>query len=354
MKRIQRAIAAATLFAGAVGSAQAQLQFNNSFIAGTSAQAEAAIQVAEDRWSALFSDNVTMNITIGTGALPANVIASTNSTQADYSYASVRTALTNDSKSATDATAVAHLQGGSNFSELINYTANNPNGTGSSTAYLDSSGANTSTIYMANANAKALGLLGAGSATDASMTFSNSLAFDFDPTDGITANTLDFVGVVTHEIGHALGFISGVDILDINSTSPNFFNDNDFTFASTLDLFRYSAASTAAHAIDYTAGNGVKYFSIDGGATVGSQFATGTVHGDGRQASHWKDNLAIGIMDPTFSYGELGAISANDIMAFDAIGWDLNVAAVPEPSTYALFGLGLAALALLRRRTQRA
>jgi len=28
-------------------------------------------------------------------------------------------------------------------------------------------------------------------------------------------------------------------------------------------------------------------------------YATGINFGDGRQASHWKDNLAIGLMDPT-------------------------------------------------------
>ncbi|MEP7102496.1 MAG: NF038122 family metalloprotease [Burkholderiales bacterium] len=352
MKRIQLALAAATLFT--VGSAQAQLVFNNNFLAGTSAQAQAAIIQAEARWSALFTDNVTMNITIGTGALGSGIIASTGSTQNFYNYSSVRSALVADAKSANDAIAVANLQAGSNFKELINYTANNPNGTGSATAYLDSTGANTSTIRMSNANAKALGLLGASGANDASMTFSNTFAFDFDPSDGISAGTLDFVGVVTHEIGHALGFISGVDILDINSTSPNFFNDDEFTYASTLDLFRYSAASKAVGAIDYTAGNAAKYFSLDGGTTVGPQFATGTVHGDGRQASHWKDNLGIGIMDPTFAFGELGAISANDIMGFDAIGWDLKVAAVPEPSTYAMFGLGLAAVAFMRRRKQQA
>jgi hypothetical protein len=336
-----------------MGSAQAQLVWNNSFIAGTSAQAQTGILQAESRWSSIFTDKVTVNITIGTGALASGVIGSTSSTQTDYAYSTVRSALVADAKSAADATAVANLQAGTNFSELINHTSNNG---GSATPYLDKTGANTSNIYMSNANAKALGIYtGLPTATDASMTFSNSLAFDFDPSNGITSNQYDFVGVVTHELGHSLGFISGVDVLDGNASGA--FADDLFTFVSTLDLFRYSAASTAAHAIDWTAGGTVKYFSLNGGVTAGAQFATGVTLGDRRQASHFKDTLvpdtpSLGIMDPTFATGELGVITANDVTAFDAIGWDVATA-VPELSTFAMFGLGLAALGFVRQRRLR-
>ena len=348
MKRNQMAVVASAvsiLAAGATSSAQA-LTFNNTVLAGTSAQALQGFLDAEARWSALFTDNVTINLTIGTAALPANVIGSTSAIQALYSYFSVRADLVLDSKSADDAIAVANLQAGPNFSMLINRTTNNPNGAGSATPYVDNTGPNAANIRMTNANAKALGLLGNNAAgNDASITFSDSFAFDFNPNDGINPAQLDFVGVAIHEIGHALGFISGVDVLDSNAPG---FADNAYTFVSTLDLFRFSAASVAANSIDWTADTRAKYFSLDGGTTVGAGFATGTRFGDGRQASHWKDNLNLGIMDPTFAFGELGVIRANDIQGFDAIGWD--VAAIPEPSTYALFGLGLTAIGLLRSR----
>jgi hypothetical protein len=89
-----------------------------------------------------------------------------------------------------------------------------------------------------------------------------------------------------------------------------------------------------------------RYFSIDGGATLGAMFSDGANFGDGSQASHWKDNLGLGVMDPTASQGELMAITQNDIQALDAIGW--NVAA-PEPYSLWLGAIGLGMLALVGR-----
>lgn len=91
-----------------------------------------------------------------------------------------------------------------------------------------------------------------------------------------------------------------------------------------------------------------KYFSIDAGNTLIAQFATGQIHGDGRQASHWKDNLGIGIMDPTVSSGEFLSISALDTEAMDVIGWDL--ADAPEPGTMALCATAIVFLLCRRKK----
>ena len=65
------------------------------------------------------------------------------------------------------------------------------------------------------ANAKALGIVpGDAPGIDATITFNSSVSFDFDPSDGITPGTTDIIGVATHEIGHAMGFVSGVDTVD--------------------------------------------------------------------------------------------------------------------------------------------
>ncbi|MEI6357170.1 MAG: hypothetical protein WCP53_08705, partial [Verrucomicrobiota bacterium] len=70
-------------------------------------------------------------------------------------------------------------------------------------------------------------------------------------------------------------------------------------------------------------------------------FSTGLTQGDGRQASHWKDNLGLGVMDPTLAAQEIEAISLLDLRAFDLIGYDL--APVPEPTTWAAI-IGISAL----------
>jgi hypothetical protein len=263
---------------------------------------------------------------VGYQSLGAGILGQTSASASWYSYSQYKTALTNDRVTPDDFTAVSHLPSGSSFNMLLNYTSNNPNGNGSATPYLDNDGdANNTTIYMSYANQKSVGLLaGNNSASDASITFSSNFTFDFDPRDGITPGAYDFVGVATHEMGHALGFTSGVDVLDNNSTST-FYPDDQFIYVKPLDLFRFSSSSVSTGGngtIDWTADTRVKYFSIDGGTTSIAQFATGSVHGDGRQASHWKDNLGIGIMDPTLAAGELGQIANNDRQALDVIGWN--------------------------------
>ncbi|WP_051293955.1 NF038122 family metalloprotease [Pseudoduganella violaceinigra] len=347
-----------TLLAGlllAAGTASAAPVFHFNYLAGTSIQAQQGFQAAAARWSSLLNDNVTINLTVGFNSLGGGILGQAASAEDFHTYASVRNALAADATSAADATAVAHLPGGSSFGMLINRTANNPYGAGSPIPYIDHNGdANNQLLYIANAEAKALGLAvtpqtlqGCIGNCDGFIQFNSDFNFDFNPNNGTDANAFDFVGVASHEIGHVLGFISGVDILDYNSPPVNGpFEDNEFTYASTLDLFRYSAASAAQGVIDWTADARSKYFSLDG-ATVGPQFSTGENFGDGRQASHWKDDLFIGLMDPTAGMGETLHISGNDVLAMDAIGW--NVAAIPEPSGWAMLGAGLLLLVARQR-----
>jgi hypothetical protein len=346
-----------------IGSGLSALQGSNPTLANT---VIADFRTAGNHWSSIFSDNVTLNIAIDFKPLGAGILGETGSNYAVATYTTTRTALNVDKKTTDDSTAVKNLPAGNALSFLTNSS--------SGQVILDNTGsANNVYLAMPTANAKALGLsTPTATAQGASITFSSSFNFDFDPTNSITAGQYDFVGVATHEIGHSLGFVSRVDEVDYYSgpRGPARLNLDPYAVVSPLDLFRYSAPGVLNLAY-----GGTPYFSINRGATSLGKFSTGAFNGDGRQASHWKDNLGLGIMDPTLASGELAKITALDIKALDVIGWDripgANPAALsftslsssagpprhtianPEPSTIGLLSLGLLGAAVYRRRTRR-
>ena len=146
---VRRLAMAAALLVAASLPAHA-LVFNLTFLAGTSQDAETAFQAAADTWSQLLTDPVTVSLTVGTSAsLGPGILASTTSSMVSYSYADVRAALSNDTTSATDATAVANLSLGS-VPLLINYTRVIPIGGCSPIPYIGNDGSgNDTTIRMA-------------------------------------------------------------------------------------------------------------------------------------------------------------------------------------------------------------
>ncbi len=352
MKNLKNLLKIVPLVACMYASSAQALVINFNYNPSMDARALAGFQSAANRWSNLLHDDVTVTLNIGFSALNPGVLGQAGSRRGTVSYDAFRNALAKDAWGSTDRAAVTGLSGSSCLSVYTNGTNINPAGPGSATPFLDNNcNENNQTIRMTLANARALGLYDAHDAsvlTDADISFSTLFSWDFDPTNGITAGAFDFIGVATHEIGHALGFVSGVDTVDAN-IGRNVY-DGAFTYIAPADLFRCSAESKAAGAdLDFAADKRTKYYSLDNCDTTLASFSTGRANGDGQQASHWKDNLGIGILDPTSARGELLAISDFDIQMFDAIGWN----AVPEPGTIALFALGAAGLAGARRRKQK-
>ena len=314
---------------------------------------------AADIWESIFKDDVTVNIASGFASLGQNIIGQAGSAFIGSDYAIMKAALGADAASAADAVMVAGLPAGESYSKLIN-------GTWESAYFYGNQGYTQSgvqSVQMTRANAKAMGLIAGDDVTiDGEITFSSDFNFDFDSSDGISMGSMDFIGVALHEIGHALGFVSGVDVLDYYSYFEGaIYSDAAYSpFATPLDFTRCSDESEAKGAdIDWTAGSGAKHFAINGqcasGARVDNAWSTGSFQGDGQQASHWRDNAGLGILDPTAGYGEFLQISQLDLFAFDVIGWDLEQknTSVPESSCLVLLSAALLGLGAMRRRRVR-
>jgi len=362
MNKIAASIFASILLAAPASATSIDLSYDvNEFNTVQGQLALSGFEQAANFWSGLFSDDITVNLDISFAALEQGVIGSTRSNRAVYFYNHVASAMINDASSLNDIQAANSLtceaQGGDSGSLCSRSFLDTEADTNNPGLDNDGSGDNF-VLALTQANAKALGFTGNSwndpfEASDASIQFSSAFAFDFDSSDGIDNDKMDFVGVAIHEIGHALGFTSGIDTYDWAYYRNNPAIDLDpYAVANSLDLFRYSTESLAAGVgtLDFRPG-AESYFSLDSGLTNLAYFSTGRSGGDGQQASHWKDNEGIGIMDPTFSFGEFGQISELDTVAFDVMGWDLtSVTDVPEPTSIALFGLSAMGLFATRRR----
>jgi hypothetical protein len=280
----------------------------------------AAFQRAADTWSARIKTPITITINVDYGfnmpsgsPFPAGVVGATSSGSVTVAYptarANLRATVANPAESAIYYALPAS-------SVPVNA------GIGSA-------------VEVSRSLGQALGFLPLDPNTAvATISFNKSFSFDFNPDNGISGSSLDFVGTATHEIGHALGFISN------NGGGNN-------VPVTSWDLFRFAPGPTpatfpTAPRIMTAGGSQVFYttqnFTLSGGPTPVLSLSTGGPDGeagDGNQSSHWKDDdltgQYIGIMDPTIALGERMVTTENDFSALEILGWNL-VGSITPPA----------------------
>ncbi len=302
------------------------IQYNLDPDVAADAEFVAALQLAADVWESQISDDVTIFIDVGFVS-DAGFIGAASSNRIDVPYADFRAAAVADAGAAE--------------STLINALPNPDLDAETNDGFVSTSDASFDGIELTTACARALGFpvdTSDPDFADASIVFNTDFDFDNDPSDGLTEGFIDTVYVMVHEIGHMLGFISSTDgfsgdsitALDVFRVGTGGVANDPATLADYATVARETRQDVEA-ALDQV--NAVVTAPLD----VTYRFSTGRF-GDGRQASHWKDDVLleitpnIGVMDPTTSSPNGPGQGANpgyttyaDLLAFSLIGWDINL-----------------------------
>jgi hypothetical protein len=356
-----------------------------------------SVSAATSTWSGIFHDDITVKVVVMTdmeapdvdlGPSPFTIAAALNKFE-EHSYASVAAAMASDAKSGDDSAAVGLLQPGPYLEALTHDTSKSAAELGPGipspeirigSLALGTTGPKAeakwnSVLKVSRANSKALGLpITSDGMPDIRLVINDESMPVIDVTrgDGIAPMEFDFQAIATHEIGHGMGFLSGVDDVDfagVGGTPPAPAPDNpldlsDDAIFSVLDLFRTNVDTRppliplgqpdTGFVLDWRFGPPAGPFSkpsfsldptaIDPPGKL--PFATGTETGDGDQASHWAESpVAIGVMAADFGPGLIVDVKPTDVLAFDVIGWDL----VPEPTCTALTLMALMGIAFGQR-----
>ena len=236
--------------------------------AGLAANADAlgAFERAAQAWEAHIDDDITITIDADLANLGnPNVIGQTGSVLLQAGYDTIRNQMVVDAADEADDAIVASLPTAASATFLL------PTGFGLSGLAIGSKAA-----------LKAAGFTGLDQqfgVSDAEITFNSQFQFDYDNSDGVTANTMDLETVAIHEIGHAVGFISEVDSVDYISA----FGSPTSIAPAMLDLFRFenNTANDPSDAISFTSAARSLVPGTDGITEDNSNIATVTISSKG-------------------------------------------------------------------------
>jgi hypothetical protein len=245
------------------------------------AQVEAAAAAAAQTFQDLYTNAITINITVAFSS-SVNLGESSTPEQGNPSYNDLVNALSAARTTVADSNSVANLPAG------------DPTGGGP--------------WWIPRAEIKALGSVGFLSIapndtnSDGQVTFASTVSYTLDPTNRAVPGKWDFIGVVEHEISEVLG----------RSYSLNVGGGGYIPY----DLFRYT-------------GNGVQslnvndssvYFSINDGVTSLKAFNPN----NGNDVQDWASGGTPDSFDAVLSSGHKAILSSADLTALDILGYKLN------------------------------
>ena len=267
------------------------MNVNFSFGASVPLAARNALSNAANTIDSTFSNQATVNITVGWGdvagtVLPSGALGASNSSILSYSTSAVLAALQKEAAPGSDpmkTSAVASL-----------------------------GDVTSPTVLLTTAEAKALNLY-SSAGTDGYVGFDSTALWAFSQAGTFAANAYDFTATALHEITEVMGRISDYDGTPGNPTL--------------LDLYRFTAPGARALASAVT-GGATNYFSTDHGTTNSGKFNTNSAGDLGDWAT--QAGGAVAIHDQSAAFGTPGVkadFSSADYQLLDAIGWNLTSAA---------------------------
>lgn len=255
----------------------------------------------------MFNDDITATINVDFENMGSGILGGTSSSYAGYvTWTNTRNGLQND------------MDGDDIIQDYL------PTGSTIPVRYDGSSGTvtNENRCYFTKANYRAT--IGSVSGTAAWMTFNNQITWDYNPSNGVSGYC--FQSVAAHEVGHVLGFTSGVDFRfnDIEALDIYRFQRTDGGYDYNPDT--YSEFQTRPRLVDYNNPNDDHNSDI-----ITNEYRM--EDGNPYQASHFRTSVN-GIMDPNLAWGETfypNYYRTSDLNMFDAIGWDYPIGANNPP-----------------------